>query len=68
MSIYLNATATVILITSFTFFQKMASSSKKKNTRKSWSEEDTATAVGAIKNKKMGWLKATKTYSMPTPP
>jgi hypothetical protein len=60
-----NATFAVILIIVFIFFQKTVSNSKRKRPRKSWSEENMARAINAINDKKMGWLKATKTFSVP---
>lgn len=35
------------------------------STRKSWSQEDMARAIEAVKNKKMGWLLASKHFNVP---
>lgn len=38
---------------------------KRKSTRHSWSKEDMAKAIESIKEKKMGWLKASRTFNVP---
>ncbi|CAH2016527.1 unnamed protein product, partial [Acanthoscelides obtectus] len=43
----------------------MPSSTNRYKKRKKWSEEDMAAAVQAVREKKMGYLKAAKTYNVP---
>lgn len=47
------------------FFILAMSSTKKYKKRKKWSPEDMAAAVQAVRDKKMGYLKAAKTYNVP---
>lgn len=46
-------------------FSRMPGNYQRTSTRKSWSQEDMANAIEAVKKKKMGWLLASKQFNVP---
>lgn len=46
-------------------FYRMVSNYKRKTTRQSWDEKNMRQALAAVEREEMGWLKASRQYSVP---